>query len=546
MNEDARDASASGPSPNVRDEAIQRVRRPGVLVWIERVVPNLLVLSGLAAFAYWGHKTGWKLPKFSELAGAAVAKEEKWCDEHNVPEALCVECNPTRFPKPKSFGWCEEHGVADCPLHHPEIAQLASPSVVVPADLERARQALKFTERPENSPDSKVYERRVQFASTEAFEKTGIDVRPVRREHMVESVAANGEVVYDRTRMASLSAPAAGRVWQVYAELGRPVKAGEILAVLDAGPAGAAKAAFLQALVQVEAKERSLKATQALAKKTPELVPELTLREAESQLREAQTRQFAEQQALVNLGLPVRVEDFQGLAVDEAVRRIQFIGLPESLVKTLDPRATTANLVPVRAPLGGVVTACDAVAGEQADPSRSLFVVADVSRVWVTLDLRAEDARRVAVGQAVRLRPDGYAGKDDLPGTIGWVGTAADEKTRTVKARAELPNLKGDLRANTFVSARVILREEKDALVVPTEALHQLDGCNVVFVRDKDFLTEGSSKVFHVREVRPGAASKDGKLTEIIVGLLPGEVVASRGSDVLRAQLMKDQLGGDD
>ncbi len=523
-----------------------RPRLPAIVAWVGRVAPHLLVFAGLAAFAGWGWQTGWKLPKFAELIGAKPEKEEKWCDEHNVPEAICVECNPALFPRPKDYGWCQEHGVMNCPLHHPEVAQLPSPPGVAAADFERARRALALADRAENNPESKMYQRRVQFASAEAFEKSGVDVRPVRRERMVESVPANGEIVYDRTHMASLSASVAGRVWQVYVELGRSVKAGEVLGVLDAAEAGAAKAAFLQSLVQYEARERSLKATQALAKKSPELVPELTLREAESQWRDAQTRLFAGQQALVNLGLPVRVEDFQGLAVDEAVRRIQFIGLPESLVKTLDPRTATANLVPIRAPLGGVVTACDAVAGEQADPSRPLFVVADVSRVWVTLDLRAEDARRVAVGQALRFRPDGYAGTEDLAGTVAWVSTAVDERTRTVQVRAELANPRGDLRAHAFGAARVILREETDALVVPSEAVHQLDGCNVVFVRDRDFLSDGAPKVFHVREVRPGARSEDGKLTEIIVGVLPGEAAATQGSDVLRAQLLKDQLGGDD
>jgi len=95
-------------------------------------------------------------------------------------------------------------------------------------------------------------------------------------------------------------------------------------------------------------------------------------------------------------------------------------------------------------------------------------------------------------------------------------------------------------------ASRKITRAAPDAVLVPTEAVHQLDDCNVVFVRDRDFLKEGTPKVFHVREVRPGATSEDGRLTEIVVGLLPDEVVATKGSDVLRAQLLKDQLGGDD
>jgi cobalt-zinc-cadmium efflux system membrane fusion protein len=85
------------------------------------------------------------------------------------------------------------------------------------------------------------------------------------------------------------------------------------------------------------------------------------------------------------------------------------------------------------------------------------------------------------------------------------------------------------------------LRYEPRAVVVPSEAVHWDGCCNVVFVRDKNFLAEGSPKFFHVRKVRTGF--KDDNGTEIIVGLLPGEVVASKNSVVLEAQLLKSNLG---
>ena len=63
----------------------------------------------------------------------------------------------------------------------------------------------------------------------------------------------------------------------------------------------------------------------------------------------------------------------------------------------------------------------------------------------------------------------------------------------------------------------------------------------MVFVRDKNFLNEGAPKVFHVRTVRPGV--QNGPYTEIIAGLLPGEVIATQNSAVLRAELLKNNLG---
>ena len=86
-----------------------------------------------------------------------------------------------------------------------------------------------------------------------------------------------------------------------------------------------------------------------------------------------------------------------------------------------------------------------------------------------------------------------------------------------------------------------MLREEPNAVVVPNEAVHWDGDCHLVFVRDKHFLEKDAPKVFHPRKVRLGARSD--RYTEVLAGLLPGEVVASKGSSVLRGQLLKNNLG---
>ena len=62
-------------------------------------IPNLLVFGLLAAVFYLGHHSGWKIPKFSELAGNVPEKATDWCAEHLVPESECVECVPDLMPK---------------------------------------------------------------------------------------------------------------------------------------------------------------------------------------------------------------------------------------------------------------------------------------------------------------------------------------------------------------------------------------------------------------------------------------------------------------
>jgi cobalt-zinc-cadmium efflux system membrane fusion protein len=179
------------------------------------------------------------------------------------------------------------------------------------------------------------------------------------------------------------------------------------------------------------------------------------------------------------------------------------------------------------------------VNGEVVDNTKILFVVADPRQVWLTLNVRQEDARYLHVGLPVRFRAEGNAA--EVAGQVSWVSTEVDEKTRTVKVRATLPNADGRLRANTFGPGRMILREEKNAVVVPKGAVHWDGSCFIVFVRDKNYLDESAPKVFHVRKVRPGA--KDDIYTELLAGVLPGEVVASTGSGILLAELLKGKLG---
>ena len=75
-----------------------------------------LVLVGFAAVFYFGHHNDWKIPKFGALTGTVKPTAKDWCEEHGVPESICVECDPSLMSKGPDFGWCPEHGIHNCPL----------------------------------------------------------------------------------------------------------------------------------------------------------------------------------------------------------------------------------------------------------------------------------------------------------------------------------------------------------------------------------------------------------------------------------------------
>jgi membrane fusion protein, heavy metal efflux system len=559
-------------------------------------VSTLVVLGVLGATAWWGHRTGWKAAKFSDLFGTAKAEEkEDWCDEHNVPdsrdiachpelagqdpkdwckehgmpESQCTTCHPELLTKGKIDDWCKEHGVPEsqCTTCHPEIAQkgAAPPSetTVTPAD----------DDRP--APDPllcKTHLVKIQFASAEAVRKAGVSLEAVQERPMAATVSAPGEIDYDQTRYARIAARAAGTVRRVDAENGRRVRAGDVLALVDSGELGRAKSEFLQALATVEQRTTLVESLGELGKESErftELASEglermrattkegfrtqgdlkdaetklsearmsaaerrTSLAEAQAAVRDGRIRLLAAQQALLNLGIAVRPEDFAPLPEEQRAERIRLVGIPEPVAATLDAHTLPATLLPVLAPFDGVVVSRDAGVGEAVDASRPLFVVADLTKMWVNLDVREEDASRVAVGQAVAFRPDGA--DSTVTGKVAWIATEVGERTRTLRVRAVVDNADGRLRARSFGTGRVVVRESDRAVAVPTEAIHWDGCCNVVFVRLTD-------DVFQTRKVRIGA--HDARYTEVFAGVLPGEVVASAGSHVLKAELLKSKLG---
>lgn len=533
MSNDASNTEEAAPQqPAAQSHPAEKV---GVLSWLVQSIPTALVFAMLASIGYWGHYHGWQIPKFSELSGNGSSEPADWCVEHGVPESICIACDADLMPKGKLHGWCQEHGVAECVLEHPEIAQLAETPVITQVDLDRAAQALAVRLRPENDPACKLHLRRVQFTNREAVDKAGIDIRLVDRGPIVESLVVNAEAKYDPTRVARLASRAAGTVWRVEKQVGDPVVRGEVLALIDSVDVGRAKAELLQALAQGD-----------LASRTYERLARLEgvvagRRMLESEAGKAQAEVAVERaiQTLANLGLPITLEQIRDKSRAEVARQMQSLGLPGDLAARLIKNVNTGNLIPLVAPRDGVVTQRDVVAGEVIDTAHPLFTVVDTNQMWLMLNIPAENVEHVKTGQKVIFQPDGFSHQHT--GRITWMSTEMDPEARTIKGRAELPNLDGHLLNELFGSAQIVLREEPQAIVVPSQAVHWEGCCHVVFVRDKDFFKQGSYKVFHTRMVRPGIIQGD--LTEIIAGVLPGEVIVTQGSGVLRAELLKGNLG---
>lgn len=432
-------------------------------------MPSALVLAALAGVAYWGHATEWKFV-----------------------------------------------GVAH---HEEQPAASADPG---------PRPVVRFTPAAGGHPAVPGRDARIEFATEAAARTAGIDTTVAWTSGLTEQTVAAGEVAFDPSRVARLSPRAGGVTRRMFKAAGDPVRAGEVLALIDSAEVGTAKAEFQQALVQVRARER-VRDDLTQAKAT---VPATSIQEAEAALKEGEVRVIAAGQTLTNLGLPVSVADYRKRTPADTVKHLRSFGVEDAVGSDLTEVAT---LLPVRAPFAGVILSTDAVAGETVEAGRTLFTVVDPTRVWVNLHVAPEEARRAAAGQKAFFRPDGDA--REYPAGVVWVGAAADEATRTVPVRAEADNTAGMLRASTLGRGRVVFREAPKAVVLPHEAIHTFGGRAVVFVRDPDFLKPDGPKAFHVQAVEVGG--RDERNTEILTGVAAGEVVVTAGGKALLAELTR-------
>lgn len=360
--------------------------------------------------------------------------------------------------------------------------------------------------------------------------RCGITVETVASSVVRQTLIVNGVTDYDQDRLAQLSVRVPGHVWRVEKREGEEIKKGECLAIVDSVEVGEAKTAFLQAIVMLDLKSSNLERLKRITNE----VAERTLRLAEAEEREARLTLLSAQQKLINLGLPIKIEEYRKLGDEELANRIRVIGLPKSVVAGLDPQNMTANLIPLTAPFDSVVIRRSATIGEVVGPATAQFVVADVNRMWIMLDVHKGQAGMVRIGQEFEFTADGVAAP--VLGRIDFVNTELDAETRTLRVRASVDNpivqaessMPGRrlLRAHTFGTGRIVVRETPQAIVVPTAAV-QFDGAkNFVFVKE--------GEVFQRRDVQIGFV-EDGR-TEITDGLAIGTVIAVGGSHVLKAE----------
>ncbi|NOY78320.1 MAG: HlyD family efflux transporter periplasmic adaptor subunit [Calditrichaeota bacterium] len=184
----------------------------------------------------------------------------------------------------------------------------------------------------------------------------------------------------------------------------------------------------------------------------------------------------------------------------------------------------------IKSLISGTVIEMHLTRGEMIDDSEHGFVIADLSTVWIYLQVYQKDLPYIKKGQKVIISAG--KGLPDVQGTISYISPIIDEATRTAEARVVLRNSNGIWKPGLFVTGRIVTNDIYVDVAVPKTALETLDGETVVFVKDDAGF---KPQPVHINR-------ENDTLVEIVHGLKAGEVYVSNNGFILKAELMKSEF----
>lgn len=353
---------------------------------------------------------------------------------------------------------------------------------------------------------------------------SGVAVLTVTSQAMPEVVRATARLTNDENHTWRVGAVAEGRIERVQANPGDHVEKGQLLAQMHSHDIHESRALYKRAkadLARAEGLEQYQAGVRDRAKRLLDLRAGSVaqLEQAETTLRNAQTDVHN-----------------AGIEVDRTRSHLtEVLGIPaEESEIPQGPIGDDNDLIPVKAPAAGVVLARNVTQGTVVNPASDLFVISDLSTLWAIAEVSEEFLGKLRIGMPVNVSVQAYPGQS-FAGRIGKLGEALDPGTRTIKVRIDLPNSQRRLKPEMYADAEIQVGRGGSALMLPAEAVQDVRGESVVFVRV-------APDRFEVRPVRAGKTVD--QAVEILSGLQPRDEVVVKSAFILKSEFLKESLAG--
>ena len=285
-----------------------------------------------------------------------------------------------------------------------------------------------------------------------------------------EAFRVSGRVDVDEARVARIGAPVTGRITELEATAGQNVRRGQLLATLTSTELSGAQLGYLKAYSQRQLAERAAQRAQQLFDADVIGLAELQRRQSELVQADAE--------------------------VSAARDQLKVLGMSESGLLKLSASRTVNSTSHVSSSLDGTVIERQVTTGQVVQPADTMFIVADLSSVWIVADIPEQNAGMMRIGETVEAEVAALPGRR-IKGQLSFVAATVNPETRTVRVRMDLANPDRQLKPAMLATVEVRGKPTRQ-MIVPATAVVREENRDFVFV-------ETAPDTFQLRPVTLGA-----------------------------------------
>src|SRR3981081_4581730 len=341
-------------------------------------------------------------------------------------------------------------------------------------------------------------------------EWASLTIEPVNERVFRAETVTEGKIAVDEDRSTPVFSPYAGRVMKLLVRPGDSVTQRQPLFVIEAGDTVPAQNDFIAAMAGLNKARSALDLAQLQHKRAKDLfegkdVPLKDFQQAEATLIQAQNDLRSTETAL-----------------EAARNKLRILGLTDDAITAFQEKGRINPETTIFAPIAGTVVQRKIGPGQyvNAGASDAVFVIGDLSTVWLTAFVRETDASAVAVEQEMTFNVLALPGRT-LTGRINYVAAAIDPATRRLMVRATVDNSNGQLKPEMFATVTLYAPDDQPSVGVPKQALiYEGDQVRVWVAHD--------DKSIDLRQIKTGLTNGD--LVEVHGNLRPGEQIVTKGS----------------
>lgn len=369
----------------------------------------------------------------------------------------------------------------------------------------------RFSATPEKHSDVSSQSRRTSQRYTPSpTEWASLTIEPVSVRSFRSESVTEGKIAVDEDHSTPIFSPYAGRVTKLLAKPGDHVAQGQPLFIVEAADTVGAQNDFVGAITALNKAKSQLDLAQIQDKRAKDLfegkaVPLKDYQQSQATLLQAQN-------------------DYRtaSTALEASRNRLRILGLTDDAIAAFQEKGRINPETTVFAPLAGTVVQRKVGPGQfiSAGASDPVFVIGDLSTVWLTAFVRETEAASVQLGQEMTFTALALPGRV-MTGKIDYVATALDPNTRRLMVRATLDNRNGLLKPEMFTTVTIFAPGEQPTVGVPKTALiYEGDQVRVWVAHD--------DKTIELRTIKTGLTNVG--LVEVFGNLRPGEKIVTRGS----------------